>query len=992
MVYEEYGAYRSPNGYFNVREFIRDELRAEAAKREEKERRKKEDGVPHIYLITTILTLLIIIKSYVVLFIYFFLNYWYWLFIAWVLLPIPEYAPLYSSEIYAFANQIAGPINTQFIPMLNTIFECLDGVRIIYNHVMAIVRALLHIVIVQFGQLSFTTVFTAITNMLNVVYFVVEMFTTFFITLVGELVKMFNGEGGTFDFSFIDLIINILIDGIALALDPHRCFTPVSDIPYSTLECLSIGNLPHSILNRTDIKNAGVDGIVKALIIDVCGKGSLSTDYFDLILDCIDFQSILDSLDFGLAMESATIANAQAMSDNFDALQLQISLTDSSLQAILPTLEQRVLDKLCGSLQSTVYCEKTKTIVSGIVDQAGLLQSINNTLPLRKHSIIINDPVENRRTCIHHRGSSKAIICINSVPHMNRMRMADGRYVADVAAQIKYQIDHINRELITTHEVMLNATKLFKRHESNETADHYRTVQKEFVQQNEHRRFNMMGKESMEYLTNTTTIEEELPSPNLHTHYHDIYNYYANHSRNENNAAFIAIDIMSHFLMVLNITAKSWNRGYRPDTYFFVREQLNANKFDIDRIFRKVNAYYNIDVTKVRQNALTIDITITGAFASFLLYGGTTFSTLLNGIAVVIVGLFMFASFMLGALGALLNALNDTPGFHFDFGANALTAPMEEFLSIGLSKPVSPLITGTLLVKYVTIIVQLVEVSLLNIIRLIMCEVPVNMGSLTCPPEIIADYNNPAILQLTYAYFYNVTMCQPDTCYEGSVSQYGATCVNGTFLCWPDLPYVTIPPINTVSQANLSMCVIRNVAVGRGIAWYRLAYNWVYYTYSEGFKFLVRVCVAGYSMPWYLIIGGLLASRICICVRSAFYPLIYITIFQLAHYPLQYLTNVCPPGGLWGLCNYYQDYILFDKLDNAIPPDALLCNGLGIPVYILGFFISLMIIILILSFINVALLTSAWKDVVITYYAIQYIVSSIIYSAYPSPHIKYKLE
>lgn len=992
-MYED-GVYRSDNNFFN--HFV-EEMAAEYDRRQEEERKNE---TPHVFLLATVITFLGLLWGFAFTAVLFFLHYWYWLLIAWVLLPIPEYAPQYSDQLASITGLILGPINDVFIPTLNALWNCLNEIRVVYNHVVQIIRAVLHIVLVQVemqfgtGIISFFNVFVVIKNVLTFVFFIVEMVAMLITTVAKELVSLFDDSGDTFDFSFITLIVNIIIDVIAKLLDPYKCFTPVSDIPYSLLECLSRGNIPHPMLQRAAIKSAGVDGIVKAVIIIVCGKGELSTGAFDLILDCIDFDAIGELFLSIFSSQEVMLTNLVALNDSLNVLENQFNMTNAVLESMLPTLVNQVLNKLCGNLKDTVYCDSTKTIVSNILQQGHILQQIHDTPINTNHTMIISDPVQDTKVCVFDRKTHREIICIHTVGYLNRLK------VGSKIDQLRKDIGLIHTHITEAHDITLDViTNITARVAPNMTSNDYREIQMEIVRQNANRSFNVMSDESINYLRNTSTNANDSAYietlPNLRPHQKDILAYYATQSERNIGIADIILDITSQMLSIGNATVLSWRRGRAAnDNYFFVRDHLMANGFNPQRVFDKINKHYGMtSVATMQQNAAGVDITIIGALASFALTGGSTFAKLLNGFFVIVVGLIMFASMILGALGGLINALNNTPGFHFDFGANVMTAPIEQFLTIGVSEPIPASVIQNILIKYVTVLTQLIEVILLNILRLLLCEFPVNLGGLTCPPEIYANFDDPQILQITYSYLFNITMCTPDTCMpEGSHNAYGSLCVNGTILCWPELPYITIPPINAVEMNDLSMCTVHDVAIGRGIAWYRLPWNWVAFTFTNGFQFIIRVMVAGYTIPWVVLIVSLLASRICICVRSAWYLLTYVTIFQLTHYPAQILPLLCPSGRLFGLCDRYQNYILFSAVDNTIPPDAITCNLLAIPVYILGGYIIMMLVLLVATFINAALFVSIWKDLVIAYKFVEFILVEVFTIAQSHVEPKEKLE
>lgn len=968
------------NGYYAgtdeyTREFnriIQENAVAEAKIEEKIEKDEATQFTRHYFIISSVLIALMLLVNTAMWIIMFFVHHWYTIFICVILLPLPEYASMYTDQAGNMTNAVLAPVNYIFLPALKELFNCLKSILDLYNLFVEIVRAIVHQVLVNFGPPDAHTIFTILYNVFILLRYIVEMFGTAILSAAQFFISLLSGNL-TIDFTFIQYLVEFIMGRILHILDPDNCFQPPSDIPYSIEECLSLQQTPP--LNRTEIKAEGVLGLVKGLIIIFCGMGKLNDNYFELIVNCTGLQIIYKIRDNAVYDYNLARNKSIQLKNDLDVIKNQLNTINNQLASLIPQVSDYIIRKLCGKLADTVFCDITRSIVNKAVNQVlhPKLQSIENDINFN-HNINMDtmNLVNDTKVCVYRKRDSSLIMCLHSTPELNHLKFANGTYInMDI---LQWRIDQLIADIIAIDlEHRLPTPFILNDITKNET--------------------NYMSHQKQREIPVLPQVEAERPFADLRAAFAQQYSY-----GGENSSADINFTLLEHAIGLLNVTVLSLRRGYRNDSYHWMRDNLAHNNIAIHKLFAKVRSYYGVDddpstvhahVTQ-KMRALTIDINIIGLISSFVIHGGSTFGSLLNGIMTLVMGVFLASSYLFGILGALINAIEGTPGVHFDFGFYALSVPTVELFGTALAGPVDSALTDEFLTTYAVLAFEIVEVTLLNVLRMvILCNFPLSLAPLTCPPEIVADFTSPSIGTVTFDYLVNLTMCAPDPCAEGSISSTGAICVNGNYLCWPSLPYIEIPYIDAQTDSDLSECTMSGVWFNVGVPWYRVCWNWVAQGAQYGFKFTVRVLVRGYSFPWFLAILGFAMTRVCMCCRSLGNALLYLTFLQLLHYPVQYAGDICPPGRLWGLCDYYQDYIYFDKLDNLIPEDAVLCNGLALPVYILAYLEVVFFLYLLFVMLNAALILSIGMDLVMIYEFSVDVVGTIVFST-KEPHYRQK--
>jgi hypothetical protein len=939
-------------------------------KQEEKfEEEDAKNASLHFFLISSIVLFFYTVYLYLFWFVMFLVHHWYTIFICVILLPIPEYASKYTDNLGNMTSAIVAPVNMIFIPTLNQIFQCLKIVLDLYNHVVAIIRAILHQVIADQGPPNAQNIFAILNNLFLLARFIVEMFGTALLSAMKFFMGLLTGNF-TIDFTFIEFIVEFFMKYILHLLDPYGCFDPpdLNTIPYTVEVCLSRQQTPP--LNYTQLKSQGFGGLVKGLVIIFCGQGSLNDDTFTLLVNCTGMNIVFKIRDNAVYDYNLALNRSIELKNNLDSIKNQLSTINGQLEALIPKVVDYALNKLCGALKNTIFCTVTRKIVNSLANQilhSGMQtidQPQNISSPINSHHGIWMDGmhlVNDTEVCFHRRDTGALIWCIHSTPSLNRLHDENGHYI-----NFDSLIDKVN-----TLVMQLEALDLENR---------LPTPFRDYHQKHDHA---------------SHTESREIPIQQINPHtapsFNDLRQQLAqNYSYGgENSTSDVTLTLLEQSMGLLNLTVQSLRRGYSNETYFWFRKNMEHNKFVPGAMFSKLRTYYDTenDPTtmhnrfKMAQRGLDIQITVLGAISSFVIYGGSTFSSLIGSALTLLMGVVLASSYIFGMLGSLLNAIEGVPGLHFDFGFNALSIPAVNLVTAALNAPVDTALTDDFLPTYAVLIFEIAEVTVLNVIRMVvLCNFPASLGPLTCPPEVVADFSSPSIGTVSFDYLRNLTMCSPDFCNEGDISSTGAICVNGNFLCWPTLPYILIPPIQTQTDSDLSACTISGVMFNAGVAWYRVCWNWVAVGFQQGLKFTLRILIRGYSFPWFLTLTGFFMTRICMCCKSAGNALLYLTILQLVHYPLQHAGELCPAGRLWGLCDYYQDYILFDKLDNDVPPDDILCNALALPVYILAYFEVVVFLYLGLIMLNTALLISVGKDLVMIFDAISKFINTMFFN------------
>lgn len=915
-------------------------------------RKQDED---HVFIVTSVVILAIAAINFIPWFLYFVKAHALYTFYAILLLPLPAMVSDSVAQGNAASGVISGLMNNDVTPTINFILKCTDGFRLLWNAIVNVIRTMIKAIMINFLPINRNTIFTIIKN----VFFIATQFATILVTMIIDLldtlVDVFLGKG--INFTFIEAFIKFIIGTLVDVIDNPPCFHPLDMLPGIFIHCI------YDPLNATDVNNAGFIGFMESLVIIICRKGTLQSDFInDILLPCtgLDAFFIFKDIYFEIAGNVTNIFNDQSA-----RLQADIARIEHLAQEVVelaPRIVAYIIRKICGGI--SFFCK----IIGNIGIPGAKLQTRYYD---KKIDSLYGDSVPSSiaGVCVYRSSESGEFLgCFYSEPSMAGFRDDKGRPFNFTEA---YNI--INQVQVGMNTTYLSFFKTFDQLQAIQDALIYNTDLTNNhiltnIQNIKNLNTTVPSSNSSSYILQNSFYGNALPNPPHHQQARQeralknskVYqqarfaqkgsivehNYEQTKSLfkeslatyNESASAFnVMLIAASHGIKALSVGLTAIIKHREIDSVTnFTMQGLNDIGFDFSEVMNALDNHTMTYHPGMHEQTFNIDVTLNGVLASLVFNGIQHVSSLFVAIIGLLVGILGFALTTIGMLGSLINTTTGTQS-HYDVGFNLFFTPLANLNYQHAYSVVDPADTAATVELVMTRIPLILEASVLEVVRLGgLCNIPVPLGPLTCPIDIPMNINDGGYVgDLTIDYFVNITMCNQDAyCVPDNPDTFnGGVCIDYAVNCWGTIPFVQIPNIEATISPNTQLCTYNGTRPNEHLSWYDYAPNWLIYTYRDGFKFLLRIGVRGYSLPFLLIPACYLASKICICVKFIFVIIMYLTIAQYFLGIFKFLPDLCP----WNnrVCKSFNNYISFPN--GAPSDDDYYCFFVGIPVFYLGY-------------------------------------------------------
>lgn len=294
----------------------------------------------------------------------FLLKRLFWIIFIFSILVVAEQQVVLLNAAGVISNVVTGAVPD--LSFINDFFDCIDGVRLLWNAFVDVIQALLFVIsaainnpitpfnptssraasferwedrpTIAFGKrglVDFCALFVPMRDFMidvtNIIFgglreFLNELFVVFpnFPDLRARIVRntwrVVDASGAFVDkrFSFLDamkVFIEAIMDAFVDIFDPHFCFHPIDEFPATLWGCLGCG------FNRTQAA-ASTTTKINAPIVCLCG-GTLNDNTLVLIIKCIGLDGILAVYNNLLAQKSVfdqTVSVFNGLNDSANAL------------------------------------------------------------------------------------------------------------------------------------------------------------------------------------------------------------------------------------------------------------------------------------------------------------------------------------------------------------------------------------------------------------------------------------------------------------------------------------------------------------------------------------------------------------------------------------------------------------------------------------------------------------------------------------------------
>lgn len=921
----------------------------------------------HIFLVTTIIIFFVALLNFIPFLVVFVKAHFLYAFYAvMLLLPLPPLVANGINQGNAASNVFSGVANNDILPTINFVIKCFDPIRQFWNAIVNTVRAMAHAVAVNFYPINRNTIFTIMKNVLFMITQFAAILITMLINLINAIVDLFTGKG--FNFSFITAFMNFIIDTLVDVLDNPPCFHPLNKLPGVFIHCLD------NDLTADDVNNAGFVGFLESIVIVICHNGTLQSDFInDILLPCtgLDAFFIFKQIYFWTAGNATNIFNDQVTRINNDVARIEH--IGQEIIDLAPRIVSYIIRRICGGI--AFFCKIIGSI--GIAEAAKLSAAhLDDGTRSRTSGI--------QGVCVYHQSEGGQFLgCFYNDKSQNGFRNPDG--TAYNFTDAYNTINQIQIGMNTTYP------SFFKEFDNLQSIQNYLIYNTDLPNNHINNNINEILQTNETIAPNGTSSiilknsfygnaapnskkaqdarHEKLLKSNavyqnamfdrrknvIERNYQQSIDIFSDHvgQMNETTSSFkTMLLVANHGIKALTVGLSAMKNHREIDSvYNYVRNGLDDIGFDFGEVMEALTNHTMTYHPGLHEETFTMSYTLTGVLSSLVFTGIASASSVFVIIIAALVGVIGFALTTLGSLGSLINITTGTQQ-HYDFGMNIMLNPLVDWTSTAFHQPMSSADTSLLVTNILDKIPVLIEVSVLQIVRLVsLCNVPVPLGPLSCPIEIPMNINDDTyVFDTTIDYLINITMMciQDAACSENNPDTFqGGLCVNGQITCWGNIPYVQIPSFQSQITPPQKQCTFNGTRLDEHLPWYKYGPNWIASFFNFGFKFYLRIMVRGYSLPFILIPTCYIAGKICFCFKIVFEIIMYVAMLQYATLIFVHLPELCPYDN--SACRWFQQYISFE---NGSPvDDDYYCSIVGIGSEYLGylqmnFYIQVLVLLL----------------------------------------------
>lgn len=918
----------------------------------------------HVFFFTSLFLLILAILYFLPwLLVFVYGNFVYGL-AAYVGLPLPVTTQYTMNQANALGSTLGGAYNQDVVPFANQVLDCIDGLRVLYNAVTAIIRGMLHVIALRFTPINRATLLTVMTNVLNIALNFAIALLTFLLNLLQAVLDLFSGKGFNFDFAVA--IVNFILSDLLDVIDDPPCWHPLSEEPGLFIQCITNGRL-----NKTDVNNAGFVGFVEGLVIALCGFGNFSVDFVDdILLPCtgLDQFFIFKTIYFEIA-GNVTVMYYHDL-DQFNQDLAAFNNMKDAVANLGQAIVNYLIRKVCGGVK--FFC----TIIKGIGIANGKIQHRLENFDSSIHGRGIESILG---VCVYDGSSTgKLIGCYYTDPTNFHLSNPDGS-IMDTSIidrtfnniltalkttfpQILSQLDHSNvptyvpsrsmRQTIDDiHTKRIHPSVIFNR------ADSIKKIATS--PQNPFRQ----GQQSFKGTTTSESFKRQMTQQRsrLDANYAKAkskINSMLEDSAKGLSTANVLLTALHHGMKALKVgTNALLNHRNISNVYWHVRDGLDEIGFDFNEVIDTLDAHVVAHHPTLQKSGFNLALNMQGFLTSVILTGIQGMTSIFLTVVSTILGVGGYMAALLGSVGGLLNYLSGTTT-HFDFGLNFALQPLVDWTAkVNSGIPVTSAETEQIAELIVSKLPVLIEQYVLQVVRVAaMCNFPYPG---ICPPPIsTAIEANTEFLDITVDYILNVTACSPDLCTGDETDMYGNPCVDGTIYCWFDAPKIRLPYINFEITPNTKQCLYNGTSFNENLPYLTVVGNWLRYTYSDGLQFILRVGVRGYSISVLLIPIAYVFGKVCFCLGTPMHVFIWVILLQYPTVVLHYLPDAYPTW-LYGH-DAFVSYVTFPSGD--ITSDDLFCFVTGLPTFFFGYVITYIIVALVLTIIVEGVLLSLIMD------------------------------